>query len=69
MKYKAIVPIEKPRSLAEIKKDLCREFQKPKYEFQCITEININKIKKERETILDYDQWFKILLAMMTFQI
>jgi hypothetical protein len=48
MKYKAIVPIGKPRSLTEIKKDLCREFQKPKYESQCITEININKKKGKR---------------------
>jgi hypothetical protein len=39
MKYKDIVPVGQERSLAEIKQDILREFQKPKSESQCITEI------------------------------
>jgi hypothetical protein len=68
MKYKAIVPVGQTRSLTEIKRDLLREFQKPKLESQCITEIK--EIKQQTgETIWDYDQWFKILLDRLTFQI
>jgi hypothetical protein len=52
----------------EIKRDLLREFQKPKSESQCITEIK--EIKQQvGETVWDYDQWFKILLDRLTFQI
>jgi hypothetical protein len=39
MKYKATTPTGQMRSLTEIKQDLLREFQKPKSESQCITEI------------------------------
>jgi hypothetical protein len=46
--------------------DLLREFQKPKSESQHI--IEIKEIKKQaRETMWDYDQWFKILLDRPTF--
>jgi hypothetical protein len=55
MKYKAIIPTGHARSLVEINKDLLSEFQNPKSESQCITEIKeINQ--KEGETILEYDQ-------------
>ena len=43
------------RSLAKIKQALLKEFQKPKYELQCITEIMEIKYK-EAEFIWDYDQ-------------
>jgi len=43
MKYKPTAPARQARSLAEIKKDLLREFQKPKLESQCITEIEAIK--------------------------
>jgi hypothetical protein len=56
------------RSLTKIKRDLLREFQKPKSKSQCITEIK--EIKQQGgETIWDYDQRFKILLDRLTFQI
>jgi hypothetical protein len=68
MKYKATACVGQARSLTEIKRDLLREFQKPKSESQCITEIK--EIKQQvGETMWDYDQWFKILLDRLTFQI
>jgi hypothetical protein len=39
MKYKAIAPVGHTRSLIESKRDLLKEFENPKYESQCITEI------------------------------
>jgi hypothetical protein len=48
MKYKAIVPVGQTRSLPEIKKYMLREFQKPKSESQCITEIKEIKQKEGR---------------------
>jgi hypothetical protein len=39
MKYKVTAPVGQTRSLTKIKRDLLREFQKPKSESQCITEI------------------------------
>jgi hypothetical protein len=68
MKYKATASVGQERSLAEIKQDLLREFQKPKSESQCITKIKEIK-QKEGEIVWDYDQWFKILLDRLTFQI
>jgi hypothetical protein len=56
------------RSLTEIKRDMLKEFQKPKSESQCITKIKEIK-QKQGETMWDYDQWFKILLDRLTFQI
>jgi len=41
------------RSLIEIKRDLLKEFQKPKSEYPCITKIK--EIKKQPgETMQDY---------------
>jgi hypothetical protein len=56
------------RSLAKIKRDRLREFQKPKSKLQCITEIK--RIKQQfGETMWDYDQRFKILFDRLTFRI
>jgi hypothetical protein len=61
MKYKATVSARKERFLTKIKRDLLREFQKPKLESQCITEIK--EVKKQvGEIMWDYDQHFNILL-------
>ena len=43
------------------------EFRKPKYESQCITEIKEKK-KALAETIWDFDQLFKTLMAKISFQ-
>jgi hypothetical protein len=68
MKYKATVPMGQARSLLDIKRDLLREFQKPKSESQCIMEVK--EIKQlAGETMWDYDQLFNILLDRLTFQL
>jgi len=55
VKYKVIALARRERSLTEIKRDLLREFQKPKLELQCI--IEIKEIKQQAEEIVwDYDQ-------------
>ena len=42
------------------------EFKKPKSELQCITEIK--EIKQlPTESIWDFDQWFKTLMAKLIF--
>ena len=46
MKFKATTPPRQVRTLAEIKKALLKEFQKPKSESQCITKIK--EIKQEQ---------------------
>jgi hypothetical protein len=56
------------RSLIEINKYLLMEFLEPKLEYQCITEMKEIKYK-QGETMWDYDQWFKILLDRLTFQL
>jgi len=68
MKYKAIVPAGRPRSLAKIKNDILKEFKKPKSKSQCITKIKEIK-QKEGEVIWDYEKWFKILLDRLAFLI
>ena len=68
MKFKDTTPVGKVRTLDKIRHDLLKEFQKPKFESQCITEIKeINK--KVGYSIWDYDQRFKIILDKLTFQI
>jgi hypothetical protein len=54
MKYKAIALAGHARSLAKIKHDMIREFQKLKSESQCIKEIKEIK-QKEGEIIWDYE--------------
>jgi len=54
--------------LTEIKRDSLKEFQKPKLEFQYI--MKIKDIKKQLgEIVWSYNQWFKIYLDRVTFQI
>jgi hypothetical protein len=66
MKYKAIVSVGQARSLAKIKRDPLRQFQKMKSESQCITEIK--EIKQQvGENMWDYDHHFNILLDGLTF--
>jgi hypothetical protein len=56
------------RTLADIRKSLLKEFQKPKSESQCITELK--EIKQlQNESVWDFDQRFKILMDRLTFQI
>jgi hypothetical protein len=68
MKYKATMPIGWIRSLVDIKRDLLKEFQNPKSKSQYVSEIK--DIKQQQGKIMwDYDQWFKILLDRLMFQI
>jgi hypothetical protein len=68
MKYKETVPVGQMRSLTEIKRDMLRSFRSLSQNHKCITEIK--EIKQQMgETVWDYDQWFKILLDRLTFQI
>ena len=43
------------------------EFRKPQSESQCITEIKEIK-QAPTETVWDFDQWFKMLMAKASFQ-
>jgi hypothetical protein len=39
MKYHTTTPVGLTRTLTEVRQDLLKEFYKPKFESQCITEI------------------------------
>ena len=67
MKY-CIVPLGAlQKTLEEIQAAMISEFRKPKSESQCITEIK--EIKQlPMESIWDFDQWFKTLMAKVSFQ-
>jgi hypothetical protein len=68
MKYQTTTPAGQTRTLADVRQALLKEFQKPKSESQCITEMK--EIKKiVNESVWDYDQRFKILKDRLTFQI
>jgi hypothetical protein len=68
MKYHNTTPVGQTRTLAEVRQALLKEFQKPKSQSQCITELK--EIKKiVNESVWDYDQRFKILKDRLTFQI
>ena len=55
------------KTLDEICKGLFEEFKKPKSEAQYITKFK--EIKQfPNETIWDFDQWFKMLMAQVSFQ-
>ena len=68
MKY-YVVPLRKmERTLEEIRRTMISEFRKPQSESQCITEIK--EIKQDlEETVGDFDQRFKIVMAKVSFQI
>jgi hypothetical protein len=68
MKYQTTTPVGQTRTLADVRQALLKEFQKPKSESQCITELK--EIKQiVNESVWDYDQRFKILKDRLTFQI
>ena len=55
------------KTLNEIQEGLLKEFKKPKYEAQYITELK--EIKQFlNETIWDFYQWFKTLMALVSFK-
>ena len=56
-----------PKKINEIQLRLIDEFNKPKYKSQCITEMK--EIKQLlTESIWDFDQRFKTLMAKVSFQ-
>ena len=67
MKY-CIVPLEAlQKTLEEIRSIMISEFRKPKFESQCNPEIKeIRQVFKE--TVWDFDQQFKTLMAKVSFQ-
>ena len=55
------------KTLNEIREGLFEEFKKPKYEAQYITELK--EIKQFlNETIWDFYQWLKTLMAQVSFK-
>ena len=55
-------------NLDDIRKDLIKEFRKPKLEKSCV--LNMKKRKhKVGETIWDYDQSFNELIGNLTFKL
>ena len=55
------------KTLNEIWEGLLEEFKKPKSEAQYITEVK--EIKQfPNETICDFDQWVKMLMARVSFK-
>jgi hypothetical protein len=68
MKLHSIMPIGHARTLLEIKQALLKEFKKPKSESQYITELK--EIKQvQTESLWDFDQRFKDVMGILTFQI
>jgi len=57
-----------PKSLAEIRTTLIAEFKKPKSESQCIIELKEIK-QRNGESMWDFDQRFKVLMAQVPFEI
>ena len=54
------------KTMNEIREGLFKEFKKPKSEAQYITELK--EIKQfSNKTIWDFDQWFKTLMARVSF--
>ena len=67
MKFCA-APIGTPqKTLEEIRRAMILEFRKPQSKSQCITKIK--EIKQALiEIVWDFDQWFKMLMAKVIFQ-
>ena len=67
MKFYVVPPGTPQKTLEEIRLAIICEFRKPKYESQCITKIK--EIKQSlAESVWDFDQWFKNLMAKVSFQ-
>ena len=67
MKFYIVPPGTSQKNLEEIRVAMISEFIKPKYESQCITEIK--EIKQAlAESVWDFDQQFKTLMAKVSFQ-
>ena len=67
MKFCIVLPGTPQNTLEDIRLAMICEFRKPKFESQCITKIN--EIKQAlAESIWDFDQWFKTLMAKVRFQ-
>ena len=67
MKFCAAPTGTPQKTLEEIQAAMISEFRKPKSETQCITKIK--EIKQAlAETVWDFDQRFKMLMAKVSFQ-
>ena len=67
MKFSIVLVGVVPKTLNEVQLGFIYEFKKPKSESQCITEIK--EIKNlPIESIWDFDQRFKTLMANVSFQ-
>ena len=62
-----VISVKTPqKNLEEIQAAMISEFRKPKLESQCITEVK--EIKQAlAETMWDFDQRFKMLMAKVSF--
>jgi hypothetical protein len=68
MELYSTMPIVKSKTLQKIRQTLLKEFNKPKFESQYITELK--EIKHvQTKSVWDYDQCFKDLMGRLTFQI
>ena len=62
-----VVPLgQLQRTLEEIRRAMILEFKKPQSKSQCITEIKEIK-QASTEIVWDFDQWFKTLMAKLSF--
>ena len=68
MKFKATTPLGRGRMLTDIQQTLFKVFQNPKFESQCSIEIKETK-QQQGQFVWDFDQWFKVLMDQLTFQI
>ena len=67
MKFCVVLPGTLQRTLDEIRAAIIYKFRKPKSKSQCITEIK--EIKQALAgSVWDFDQWFKTLMAKVSFQ-
>ena len=56
-----------PKTLAQVKNAMIKEFKKPKSESQCITELKDIK-QLPSESVWDFDQKFKALIDQVSFE-
>ena len=67
MKFCIVLAGNPQKTPDEIQLVMICEFRKPKSESQCVTEIK--EIKQlPMESVWDFDQWFKTLMAKVCFQ-
>ena len=67
MKYTSAVTTAVPRTLVQVRTAMIKEFKKPIFVSQCITELKDIK-QLPTESVWDFDQKFKALIDQVSFE-